>query len=176
MGTPRAQRRYWTVAETKSVRGLVAVANLAKQSFETYQPEYREPPARGVRKTSPLFPGYIFVRVTQENWKPVAYTKDVKRVIMCGQFPSRISNDEVRAIRSLENDQGYIEPAFAAPPKFQFGESVEAKRGIFQDKFGVYQGLADSRGGHRVRVLFDILGRSAEYEISAFDLAGVAAA
>jgi transcription antitermination factor NusG len=74
------------------------------------------------------------------------------------------------------NYQGYIEPEVASPPQFKTGESVEATRGIFQDKFGQYVGLADQRGGHRVKVLFEIMGRQAEYEISAFDLAGTSLA
>lgn len=175
MGITAAQRRYWTVAETKSVKGRIAVANLSAQSFEVYQPEYREPPVRGVRKTTPLFPGYLFVRVSRENWMPVSYTKDIRRVFMVGKFPARISNDEIEHLRSRENNRGYSEPTFASPPTFTVGQSVEAKRGIFQDKFGNYEGLADTRGGHRVRVLFDILGRSVVHEISAFDLAHVAA-
>jgi len=176
MGTKASQRRYWTVVATKTASARDAISNLIAQSFVHYQPEYREPPVRGVRRTSPLFPGYLFVQVTQENWRPVGGTKGIKHVFMVGPHPARVHNAEIEHLRSLENHQGYIEPEFAAPPTFAVGESVEAKRGIFQDKFGTYVGLADTRGGHRVRVLFDMLGRSAEYEISAFDLGAVAVA
>jgi transcriptional antiterminator RfaH len=123
----------------------------------------------------PLFPGYIFARVTRDNWRPLASTKDVRQVLMSGEHPARIGDHEIEQLRSLENDQGYIEPEFASPPQFRRGQAVEAKRGIFKDKFGQFVGLADHRGGHRVRVLFDMLGRATEYEISAFDLAASAA-
>lgn len=175
MGNRRAARKFWAVAATKSLAGRVAVSRLEEQGYPVYQPEYRETPVRGVRKTMPLFPGYIFVTVTRENWKPIAYTRDVKQIFMSGEHPAPLHPSEIERLRSLENAHGYIEPEFAQPPQFQRGESVEAKRGIFKDKFGEFVGLADHRGGHRVRVLFEIMGRQAEYEISAFDLDRVAA-
>jgi transcription antitermination factor NusG len=92
------------------------------------------------------------------------------------QLSAGVSRSPRSRLRSLENEHGYIEPEFASPPQFKTGESVEATRGIFQDKFGQYVGLADQRGGHRVKVLFEIMGRQAEYEISAFDLAGTSLA
>jgi transcription antitermination factor NusG len=175
VGTTAEQRKYWTVVATKSQSGREAIRNIVAQLFDYYQPEYRTPPVRGVRKTVPLFPGYLFVRVSRANWKPLASTRDVKHVFQCGPHPARISNDEIATLRSAENALGYTEPAFASPPAFEAGESVQATRGIFRDHYGKFIGLADTRGGHRVRVLFDMLGRSAEYEISAFDLGRVAA-
>jgi transcription antitermination factor NusG len=170
------QRQFWIVVATKSLAGRVAVSCITEQGYPNYQPEYRAPPVRGVRKTMPLFPGYMFVTVTLDNWRPVAYTRDVRRVIMMGERPAPLHRSEIERLRSLENEHGYIEPEFASPPQFKTGESVEATRGIFQDKFGQYVGLADQRGGHRVKVLFEIMGRQAEYEISAFDLAGTSLA
>lgn len=172
MGIRRQTRRkFWGVLATKSLSSGEAIRNVRAQAvYDLYHPKYRETPVRGVRKIAPLFPGYLFVRMTLENWKPLASTRDVRRVIMFGDRPGWVDDDEVERLRSLENDVGYVEPAFAQPPAFAAGQSVEAKRGIFKDQFGEYVGLADHRGGHRVRVLFEIMGRQSEYEISAFDL------
>ena len=174
MGRMRTNRRFWAVAATKTPNGRDAIANLTRQSFETYQPEYREPPVRGVRRTSSLFPGYIFVRVTLENFRPVISTRGVRHLFMCGERPSEVAKIEIEHLRSLENEKGYIEPSFASPPTFEVGQSVVAERGIFREKFGTFQGLAGSRSD-RVRVLFEVLGKPYIHEISAYDVARVAA-
>jgi transcriptional antiterminator RfaH len=174
MGLIGRRRNWWTVLATKSQSGSDAARRVLDQGFECYRPRYRAAPHRGVRRVAPLFPGYIFARVSRDNWKPLASTRDVSRVFMAGEYPVCLS-DEVEQIRSLENHHGYVEPDFAQPPRFERGESVEARTGIFKDKFGIYDGLIDGSGGRRVRVLFEFLGGRIRHEISAFDLSRAAA-
>ena len=171
----RPPSRYWAVAQTKSASSGEAIRRLSDQGFETYHPKFREPPVRGVRAIKPLFPGYLFVHVSREHWKPVHYTRDVRNVFMSGEHPAKVRDIEIERLRSLENSQGYVEPDFAKPGTFKRGQSVVATRGIFKDQYGTYRGLADTRSDHRVRVLFTLMGREMVYELSAFDLASVAA-
>lgn len=165
----QAKNRYWAVLATKSASGGEAIRNVSRQGFDYYHPKFREPPVRGVRKVAPLFPGYLFVNVFRKDDRVLHSTKDVRQVV------GYIRRVEIERFRSLENASGYVEPEFAQPPAFSQGEPVEAIRGIFHEQFGTYVGLADTRGGHRVRVLFEILGREIEHEISAFDLQSAAA-
>lgn len=171
----KQRRNWWTVLSTKSLSGAEASRRIIQQGFELYLPLYREPPRKRVRRVAPLFPGYLFVRVGRDNWKPLASTRDVRKIFMCGDLPASIADAEIEQLRSLENSHGFIEPDFAQPPGFVAGESVQATSGFFRDKFGKYVGLVDQSGARRVRVMFEMLGSQYVHEISAFDLARVAA-
>jgi len=172
------RKNFWTVLETKSATSGEAMQHAARQGFECYHPKYREAPVRGVRKIVPLFPRYLFVLVRRsQNWRPLAYTRDIKRVILGAgtDTPAIVPHSEIERLRSLENEIGYVEPDFTQPPSFVAEQAVVGERGLFRDKHGIYKGLVGNRAD-RVRVLFEIIGRPVVHEMSAYDLAPVLSA
>ncbi len=103
-------------------------------------------------------------------------TRGVQNILLMDGKPSRVPNNVVADLRALTDDtvDGYFHDPVHDAPRFVAGESVEGLRGLFKDKFGTYMGLAGNRGD-RVRVLFSILGRDAEFEVGANDVQAVAA-
>lgn len=168
----KRQRKHWTLIETHQTSSADAVKHLAQQSRIFYRPLYR--PARadskGVRVSQSLFQGYMFVQVTREDWSPVRNTRGVKRLHMSGDYPCVILDADIEYIRGREDEMGYFVPEHEEPPVFQLDETVRGIRGLFEDKVGIYKGLGNSKRDSR-RVLFDILGRSVQFEVNVYDLA-----
>lgn len=167
--------RHWTVAGTRSASSGEAIRNISAQGFQYYHPKFRDRPHRGARKILPLFPRYIFVRIDprRDNWRALCSTRDVSRLFMFGDEPARVPDREIEYIMGLENEHGYVEHELVSAPRFEPGQVVVGMRGLFEDKIGKYQGVGSN--SHRVRVLFEILGRSTTFEVSAYDLAASAA-
>lgn len=168
----RRSSKYWLVLKTKQASSRDAVVNVRNQQFEYFHPLYRLSLVRGVRKVAPLFPYYLMVRVDdrKQDWKALCSTKGVQYVVGKARTP------EVERIQELTNntDDGYYHDPATAPPRFTSGESVEALRGLFQNKYGTYVGLAGNSAS-RVRVLFSILNRETEFEVCAYDLRSTSA-
>lgn len=131
-----------------------------------------------MRAIAPLFPHYLMVRVDEreQDWRVLSSTKGVTCILMDGEKPGKVRDDVVARLRALtdDTDDGYYLDPTCEHPRFIPGASVEGLRGLFQDKFGTYVGLAGNSAA-RVRVLFSILGREAEFEVRADDLQAVAA-
>lgn len=166
--------RHWTLIETHQASSAEAVKHLSQQSHEFYRPLYR--PARatgGVRAPQSLFAGYMFVQVDRgdaRTWGSVRNTRGVKRLHMSGQQPCVIVDVDIEYIRGREDQMGYFVPEAEEPPVFQLNQRVRGIHGLFEDNTGIYQGLGKSARDSR-RVLFEIIGRQVEFEVSAFDLA-----
>ena len=172
-----SKRKFWTALKTKQASSADAIVNVRNQGFEYFHPLYRQSPTRNVRKIVPLFPYYLIVQVDTklQDWRVLSNTKGVQNILMAGLTPGRIPDPIVKELRSLcdDTEDGYYHDPKTEPPKFEPGISVVGLRGLFAEKFGTYKGRA-STGASRVRVLFDILGRETEFEMSAYDLATAA--
>lgn len=174
-GTSRgmgSNRRYWTVVKTKEASSATAVRHVASQDFPICHLMFRERRVLGVRRVRPLFPHYLLVSVSlrDDTWKRLHSTRGVANIFTSGGVPSQIPDHHVDHFRRLENSLGYIELEEHEAPRFQPNQIVQSRSGLFEDKFGVYQGLAGTRSD-RVRVLFEILGRPTEFEVDAHSLA-----
>lgn len=171
------QRKYWIVLKTKQASSSDAVTNVRNQDFEFLHPTFRMRAVRGVRKRAALFPYYLMVRVDdrRQDWRVLSSTKGVASVLLAGDKPGHVRDADVEDIRVLteDTDDGYYHDPAHEHPRFTPGESVVGLRGLFQDKYGRYKGLAGNNAA-RVRVLFNILGREAEFEVRADDLVAVA--
>jgi transcription antitermination factor NusG len=96
----------------------------------------------------------------------------VSNVLLSGEKPGRIPDEVVQDLRALTDDSvdGYYHDPVHETPRFDANAPVLGLRGLFADKFGVYKGLAGNNAA-RCRVLFSFLGREAEFEVRAEDLA-----
>jgi transcription antitermination factor NusG len=174
----RQRHRFWTVLKTKQSSSSDARANVANQDFEFFHPTFRMRAVRGVRRVAPLFPFYLMVRVDErrQDWRALCSTRGVSCVLLSGDGPGQVPDAVVSDFRAIvdDTDDGYYHDPQHDSPRFSPGAAVEGTRGLFEGKYGTYRGLAGNRGD-RVRVLFDILGREAEFEVGVDDLVAVAA-
>lgn len=128
-------------------------------------------PNGGVRQPQNLFPGYLFVQVDTRNsdWSRTRSTRGVKQLHMMGEKPAVVLDDDIEFIRSREDALGYFVPEHEEPPVFSLNDKVRGIHGLFEDKIGIYKGLGKNKRDSR-RVLFEILNRSVEFEVNAYDL------
>ncbi len=134
---------------------------------------------RGVRRIAPLFPFYLLVRVDdrKNDWRVLSSTIGVSNILMAGDKPGHVCDEVVEDLRVLTDEtiDGYYHDPEQDAQRYTPGCAVEGLRGLFAGKYGTYRGLAGNRRD-RVRVLFNILGREAEFELGADDLVVVSAA
>src|SRR5215467_4854786 len=98
---------------------LVKIA-VFKDVEEIYLPRIR------IRKRiSPLFPGYVFVRLV-DRWYSIATLPGVIRLLMAGDRPARIADEIIQQIRSRERN-GLVKLPQA--PRLRRGQPVRVVRG-----------------------------------------------
>ena len=149
----------WYVVQTQVNGESRAAQNLLRQGFEVYLPRYlkRRRHARKVDFTArPLFPRYMFVAIDMatQRWRSVQSTFGVSRLVTNGDDPATLPDGVVEALRSRENDKGFIR--LDSKPVFAPGDKVRVLAGAFMDSAGLFSGLADH---DRVSILLDLLGR-----------------
>lgn len=148
----------WFVAQTQAHRETRASAELTKQGFEVFLPYYRKQ-IRHARRVNvvnmPLFPGYIFVRLsTATRWRAVNGTLGVIRIVTCANEPAPVPNGVVEGLMSRCDADGYV--PLPARDALKAGDRVRVAGGAFAETLGLFD---DVRDGDRVAILIDLLGR-----------------
>jgi transcriptional antiterminator RfaH len=149
----------WYVVQTQPHAEAKAVEHLARQGFGAYLPRYlkRRRHARKVELiAAPLFPRYLFVDVDLETqrWRAIHSTSGVSRLVCNGDEPAPVPLDVVSALQQREDAAGFVK--LERRPQFTPGERVRVVDGIFTDRLGLFEGMADRE---RVAILLDLLGR-----------------
>ncbi len=149
----------WYVAQTQARGELRALANLERQGFSTYLPQYHKR-RRHARKTdwvrAPLFPRYIFINLdpAAARWRAIGSTIGVAHLICAEDRPLPVPDGVVEDIRARETGEGIV--AIDEVPPFAKGEAVRVTTGPLAALVGLFEDMTD---GERVTVLFDLLGR-----------------
>jgi transcriptional antiterminator RfaH len=145
---------YWTAAQLEPNRERIALHLLTQERFTVYAPRLRMRRVICGRREdieAPLFPGYVFVWI-EVQWYRARWCPGVRRIIMSGIEPARISDVVIEEIRSRERD-GAVE--LAKSPRFRRGDPVKILRGPFGGHLAIY---ADMKPRERVEVLLRLLG------------------
>ncbi len=149
---------HWYLVHTKPRQEKCALDNLHRQGYQCYLPTI---PAEKFRQglitvaDEPLFPRYLFIRLSQENsaksWAPIRSTKGVSRLVSFGIAPVRVDDGLIELLRIQE-------ASVQSEPKrlFKPGERVRLTKAPFAGIEGIYQ-MAD--GECRVMVLIEILSK-----------------
>ena len=145
---------YWAAAQLEPNRERIALHLLAQEKFVTYAPRLRVwRVIRGRREDSesPLFPGYVFILV-ELQWYRARWCPGVRRIIMGGIEPAKVSDAVIEEIRGRERN-GVIE--LPKPRGFRRGDPVKILHGPFGGHLAIY---ADMKPRERVEVLLRLLG------------------
>ena len=145
----------WFVAKTKPSRERLALANLVNQSINAFLPLRRCTRRRSGRLTeasAPLFPGYIFLRLTDEraSWRRVNSTLGVSYLIAANERPTPLPSGFVEMLLGAADKEGVVSHA----PLLRAGDRVEFSHGAFARQFGRILSM-DDKG--RVCVLLEML-------------------
>ncbi len=148
----------WHVAQTQSFREALVAAELSKQGFSVFLPQYLKRVRHARRVTNveaALFPGYVFVGFgVDARSRAVNGTRGVVRLIMAGESPAPIAKGIVEGLIARLDSRGYSSLPHRAA--IRLGDSVRVLGGSFADALGLFEEMRD---GDRVAILLNLLGR-----------------
>jgi transcription antitermination factor NusG len=97
----------WFVVRSKPGQVARALSNLKRQNYESYAPKCFDPLTR---KHSYLFVDYLFVKMPfTAQWRSIRSTYGVLEIVVFGECPATITQEEINRLRDRENDLGVIE-------------------------------------------------------------------
>ena len=118
-----------------------------------------------VSSEKPLFPGYIFAQFEPgNNLRAVNYCLGVSYVVKRDQKPVKVPAEVIAELNTLGAD-GVLD---IVDLPHRIGDDVQIIKGLFRGGEGKIVRLAPAR--ERIKVLFEILGRKTEVEISEEDI------
>jgi transcriptional antiterminator RfaH len=154
----------------------IAAWHVRNQGFEAYLPRYKTYVVdRGRRRdlVRPVFPGYLFVYIDGGRWWSLRGTRGVIEVIMAGDTPAIVPS-EPRPGRPYEMSMRYLFERFDEAGtrklddgRFHQGQKIRVLSGMWRDHVGLFDSMLP---GDRVRVLFEMMGRSVATELGEREL------
>ncbi len=156
--------KYWAVVNTHSHKEQLALEHLRRQSFEVYCPRIWKRISHARRSLNverPLFPGYVFVRITMsgDQWRPILSTVGVRTLVRFGNQLGLLDDAFIASLRARERDGVVVAPE----TPYQPGQRVKLVGGPFD---GVTATIISSAEKDRLVVLMDLLRNSVRATVS----------
>ena len=142
-------KNYYLI-KTKPQQEAIATQNLSNQGFNVFFPK-----AVIKNKTTPLFPGYLFIELDdkKQNWTPIRSTKGVANFVRFGLNFATVSNQIINMIKIQQ--QQTIE-ALINICSHQKGDHLEIQTGAFKGQQAIFQNY---NSNDRVTVLLKLIGQ-----------------
>lgn len=158
-----AQAAGWAVARTHAHKELVAAENLQRQDYRAYCPLIRRHRSHARRVSEvlrPLFPGYLFVRISPqtERWRPMLSTLGVREFVRCGDRLSLLEDSFVHSLRAREVDGVITRPA----SPYRIGQEVRLAGGAFD---GLVATIIEMHERERLTVLTELLRQAVKVNV-----------
>ena len=160
---PFIMKKNWLVATYKINEIRRLQSNLLNQKFDYYLPKITIKNINSNTKEEVLFPGYIFVNTSFENYSALKYTMGIKNIIKFGDKISCISDEEIKAMQ-MADEASKIDPV---APQIQIGQDVIIAKGSLA---GTIVKICSLTSKERVGVLLSFLGSVRRVTISEKDL------
>jgi len=166
----------WYVVSTKPNREKQTELNIGRLGVGCFLPLLKEQKIiRRKRRTiaTPLFPGYLFVRINiLEHYRAVSYARGVRRIVEFGSGPVEIDASVIDAIRIKVIDSHLFESEKAM--KLHAGHLVQIKDGPFMGLEAVF--MREMSGHQRAMVLLHTLSLHARVVLGIDQIASSTAA
>jgi transcriptional antiterminator RfaH len=164
----------WHLAQVRPNADKIAIRNLERQKFRTFQPLERHTRVRGgrfVTSLRPFFPGYIFIAYPEEAapWSLVNSTYGVARLVTFASRPATVPAGIVAGLQAACGEDGTI----TLEHQFHGGSTVSIANGPFASFIGEIERITPDR---RVLVLIDFMGKQTRVMLAASDLRPVSTA
>ena len=124
---PPTMKKNWLVATYKINEVRRVESNLLNQEFDYYLPKITTKKINSNPKVEVLFPGYIFVNTSLENYSALKYTMGIRNIIKFGDNISCISDEEIEVMQITE-ETSKIDPVAS---QIQIGQDVMIAKGSF---------------------------------------------
>ncbi|MCB1019303.1 MAG: hypothetical protein KDC27_05210 [Acidobacteria bacterium] len=146
---PRAEKFVHDVLTGKGYEALLPL----------YVPNTRD--RRGRAPTArPLFPGYVFCRMSAQVFGPLVTTPRVVGLVGFGGIPCPVDEREIASLRKVHSADAQVEPW----EYLKAGDQVELRQGPLA---GVRGTLVRFKGKHKLVLSVSLLQRSMAVEIDA---------
>ena len=156
-------KKKWLIALYKSNEVKKVETNLLNQKFDFYLPKITIKKINANPRVAVLFPGYIFVNTSLENYSALKYTIGIKDIIKFGDNISCLSSEEIEAMQMAE-ETSKINPIAS---QIQIGQDVMIANGSLTGSIAKVCSLPSKE---RVGVLLSFLGSMRRVTISEKDL------
>jgi len=156
-------KKNWLVATYKINEVRRVESNLLNQKFDYFLPKITTKKINSNPKVEVLFPGYIFVNTSFENYSALKYTMGIRKIIKFGDNISCISDEEIEAMQMAE-EVSKIDPVVS---QIQIGQDVMIAKGSLT---GSIVKVCSLNSKERVGVLFSFLGSVRRVTIPEKDL------
>ena len=155
--------KKWFIALYKSNEVKRVENNLLNQKFDFYLPKITTKKINADPVVEALFPGYIFINASLENYSALKYTKGIKNIIKFGNNIAYICNEEIEAMQMAE-EKSNIHPVDS---QIKIGQDVMIAKGSLA---GSIVKVCSLPSNERVRVLLSFLGSIRRVTIQEKDL------
>ena len=156
-------KKKWLIALYKINEARRAEKNLLNQRFEYYLPKIIFKKANSFPKEEALFPGYIFINTSFDNYSALKYTVGIKDILKFGDSISFISDEDIKSMKMLE-EKSRINPIAS---KLEIGQDVLISEGSLAGSIARVCSLPSK---DRVNILLNLLGSLREVTIPKKDL------
>jgi transcription termination/antitermination protein NusG len=163
---PEPNRRCWLAAYTRSRHEQHVSQQLEQKNLEYLLPTYTRLARwtdRIKRVTTPLFPGYVFVHISERERLPLLETIGVVRLVSTAGEPAVLSDEEVERVRSCCSGSADIEPH----PYLKIGRRVRVKHGPFAGWEGT---LLEKQNSRRLVITVEQIMKSIAINIHSADV------
>ena len=130
----------WFVVRTQPNRETWAMENITRQLAHPYSPRIVEQSRAGrlgITRAKFLFPTYVFVKSYDGRWRFLLGTYGVTTVMMQGNVPAIVQDDEIKKFKTLEDSDGLVH---LPERRFKSGDKVIVGSGAFANFEGLYVG------------------------------------
>lgn len=158
---PLQKKSPWFALRTRSKSEQLAAAGLQAKGYEQYCPSYRVRRRwsdRTVDLLVPLFPGYIFCRLQENERVSVLSTAGVAAIIGFGSQPTPIPDNEIEAIQAALSSGARVEPC----PFLREGQRIRMGHGVLKGLEGI---LVKKKSEQRLVICVTLLQRSISVEV-----------
>jgi transcription antitermination factor NusG len=160
----------WYVLFVKSNQEKRVAQHLSSREIDHFLPAYESVHQRKDRKVkllSPLFPGYVFVRLSLANRLKVLLVPNVVNLVGTSKAPSAISDQEIDSIR-----RGIAHGKAEPYPYLKAGDTVVIKHGMLAGLEGILIRVAN---GTRVLIRLNSICRAFGVEVDSSSVEPVTA-
>ena len=160
------QPSFWLAAYTRSRHELVVANQFQQKGLDALLPTYRRLSrwSDRIRRTdTPLFPGYVFVRVGDAERHCVLQTVGVVSIVCRSGKPVPLSDADVEKLRFCTANPSAVEPH----PYLRVGQQVRVKHGPFRGWEGV---LVEKKNSTRLVITVDQIMKSVAIDLNGADI------
>ncbi|MGB7555056.1 MAG: UpxY family transcription antiterminator [Candidatus Korobacteraceae bacterium] len=161
--------RCWLAAYTRSRHESHVASQLSCKGLESLLPTYVKLSRwsdRVRRAQAPLFPGYVFVHVSDAERVPVLQTVGVVNLVSVGGKAARMQEDEIERLRACIARPNDVEPH----PYLKLGHRVRVKHGPFAGCEGV---LVQKQNAARLVITVDQIMKSVAINLNGADVESI---